>query len=51
MRCHNKIQLLGVMNDHLVAYPTPMNLNWSWNGGSLAGIMLGGLMTDRDTSC
>jgi ubiquinol-cytochrome c reductase cytochrome b subunit len=44
MRCHNKIQLLGVMNDHLVAYPTPMNLNWSWNGGSLAGIMLGGQM-------
>ena len=41
MRAFNKIQLLSVMNAHLVAYPTPMNLNWSWNGGSLAGIMLG----------
>lgn len=44
MRCHNKIQLLSVMNAHLVAYPTPMNLNWSWNGGSLAGIMLASQM-------
>lgn len=44
MRCHNKIQLLSVMNAHLVAYPTPMNLNWAWNGGSLAGIMLGSQM-------
>jgi ubiquinol-cytochrome c reductase cytochrome b subunit len=44
MRCHNKIQLLSVMNTHLVAYPTPMNLNWAWNGGSLAGIMLASQM-------
>lgn len=44
MRLHNKIQLLSVMNAHLVAYPTPMNLNWSWNGGSLAGIMLASQM-------
>jgi hypothetical protein len=44
MRCHNKIQLLSVLNNHLVAYPTPMNLNWSWNGGSLAGIMLASQM-------
>jgi ubiquinol-cytochrome c reductase cytochrome b subunit len=44
MRNFNKIQLLSVMNAHLVAYPTPMNLNWSWNGGSLAGIMLGSQM-------
>ena len=40
MRCHNKMQLLGVLNTHLVSYPTPMNLNYSWNGGSLAGLML-----------
>nr|QKY64119.1 cytochrome b [Colemanosphaera charkowiensis] len=40
MRCHNKIQLLSVLNTHLIAYPTPMNLNYSWNGGSLAGLML-----------
>lgn len=32
------------MNDHLVAYPTPMNLNYSWNGGSLAGLMLASQM-------
>lgn len=44
MRIHNKIQVLSVMNAHLVAYPTPMNLNWSWNGGSLAGIMLASQM-------
>lgn len=40
MRLHNKIQLLGVLNTHLVAYPTPSNINYSWNGGSLAGLML-----------
>jgi ubiquinol-cytochrome c reductase cytochrome b subunit len=44
MRLHNKIQVLGVLNTHLVAYPTPMNLNWAWNGGSLAGIMLASQM-------
>jgi ubiquinol-cytochrome c reductase cytochrome b subunit len=44
MRFHNKIQLLSVLNTHLVAYPTPMNLNWAWNGGSLAGIMLASQM-------
>ena len=44
MRLHNKLQLLSVMNAHLVAYPTPMNLNWAWNGGSLAGIMLASQM-------
>nr|QKY64149.1 apocytochrome b [Pandorina morum] len=40
MRLHNKIQVLGVLNAHLVAYPTPSNLNYAWNGGSLAGLML-----------
>lgn len=44
MRLHNKIQVLGLLNTHLVAYPTPMNLNWAWNGGSLAGIMLASQM-------
>ena len=23
---------------HLIDYPTPVNLNWSWNWGSLAGL-------------
>nr|QKY64135.1 cytochrome b [Volvulina compacta] len=40
MRIHNKIQLLSLLNTHIVVYPTPMNLNYSWNGGSLAGLML-----------
>lgn len=44
MRCHNKIQILSVLNAHLVSYPTPMNLNYSWNGGSLAGMMLASQM-------
>jgi ubiquinol-cytochrome c reductase cytochrome b subunit len=40
MRIYNKIQILGFLNDHLVAYPTPSNINYAWNGGSLAGLML-----------
>ena len=40
MRCHNKIPLLKVVNQHLIGYPTPINLNWSWNWGSLAGLLL-----------
>jgi ubiquinol-cytochrome c reductase cytochrome b subunit len=41
MRIHNKLQALKVFNQHLIAYPTPVNLNWSWNFGSLAGLLLG----------
>jgi ubiquinol-cytochrome c reductase cytochrome b subunit len=40
MRGHHKIQLLTVVNQHLVGYGTPVNLNWNWNWGSLAGLML-----------
>jgi len=32
--------LLSVVNDHIVVYPTPSNLNISWNWGSLAGLCL-----------
>jgi len=32
---------LQVVNDHIVEYPTPINLNNMWNFGSLAGIALG----------
>nr|QYC94352.1 apocytochrome b [Oedogonium sp. 244] len=32
--------LLSVVNEHIVVYPTPSNLNISWNWGSLAGICL-----------
>lgn len=32
--------LLNTLHSHLVAYPTPSNLNASWNWGSLAGLCL-----------
>jgi ubiquinol-cytochrome c reductase cytochrome b subunit len=35
-----KQPLLNTLNSHLIDYPTPSNLNVSWNGGSLAGILL-----------
>jgi len=35
-----KQPLLNTLNSHLIDYPTPSNLNISWNGGSLAGILL-----------
>lgn len=35
-----KQPLLNTLNSHLIDYPTPSNLNTSWNGGSLAGILL-----------
>jgi ubiquinol-cytochrome c reductase cytochrome b subunit len=40
MRIHNKLQVLKVLNQHLISYPTPMNLNWNWSWGSLAGLLL-----------
>jgi quinol-cytochrome oxidoreductase complex cytochrome b subunit len=36
--------MLSVLNAHLVGYPTPINLNWSWNWGSLAGLLLASQM-------
>lgn len=35
-----RLPVFGFMNDHLVDYPTPRNLNYWWNFGSLAGIAL-----------
>jgi hypothetical protein len=35
-----KQPLLNVLQNHLVTYPTPSNLNISWNWGSLAGLCL-----------
>ena len=32
--------LLGIINNHLVDYPTPINQNYFFGFGSLAGIML-----------
>jgi ubiquinol-cytochrome c reductase cytochrome b subunit len=35
-----KQPLLSTLNDHLIDYPTPSNLSYWWNFGSLAGICL-----------
>ena len=32
--------LINLCNDHLISYPTPVNLNYFWNFGSTAGIFL-----------
>lgn len=37
----NKKTLVEAVNNHLVDYPTPINLNYFYGFGSLAGIMLG----------
>nr|YP_010508089.1 apocytochrome b [Phytophthora pseudotsugae]UXG56435.1 apocytochrome b [Phytophthora pseudotsugae] len=36
----NKKPLFAVLNNHLIDYPTPVNLNYFFGFGSLAGIML-----------
>uniref|UniRef100_UPI0031F3FAF1 cytochrome b n=1 Tax=Zygnema cf. cylindricum TaxID=3142258 RepID=UPI0031F3FAF1 len=35
-----KQPILSTLNDHLIDYPTPSNLSYWWNFGSLAGICL-----------
>ena len=40
MRLINKLGPLKVLNQHLTVYPTPMNLSYAYNFGSLAGIVL-----------
>lgn len=35
-----KQPVLSVINDHLIVYPVPSNLNYLWGFGSLAGISL-----------
>ena len=35
-----KQPIFSVLNDHLIAYPVPSNLNYFWSFGSLAGISL-----------
>ncbi|HJM92542.1 MAG: cytochrome b/b6 [Alphaproteobacteria bacterium] len=35
-----RLPIFGFINDSLVVYPTPKNLNYWWNMGSLAGMML-----------
>lgn len=35
-----KQPLFSTLNDHLIDYPTPSNLNYMWSFGSLAGLCL-----------
>jgi ubiquinol-cytochrome c reductase cytochrome b subunit len=32
--------IINIFNDHLIDYPTPVNINYLWNFGSMAGIFL-----------
>jgi len=36
----NKNKFLGILNSHLVDYPTPINVTYFWSFGSTAGICL-----------
>nr|YP_001687110.1 cytochrome b [Polytomella capuana]ABV56562.1 cytochrome b [Polytomella capuana] len=42
MRLHYKNNLLQLYAAHIDAYPTPANLKYSWNMGSLSGLLLAG---------
>ena len=33
--------IINVLNNHLIDYPTPVNINYFWNFGFMAGIFLG----------
>jgi ubiquinol-cytochrome c reductase cytochrome b subunit len=32
--------IINIINDHLIDYPTPLNINYMWNFGSMAGLFL-----------
>jgi ubiquinol-cytochrome c reductase cytochrome b subunit len=36
----NKNYLVSIVDKHIIHYPTPINLNYAWSFGSLAGISL-----------
>jgi len=36
----SRLPIFSMVNESLVVYPTPRNLNYWWNFGSLAGIAL-----------
>jgi len=36
----NRLPVLSFVNEHLMVYPAPRNLNYAWNFGSLAGLAL-----------
>ena len=34
------VPIVAIINDHIVDYPTPINLSFFWGFGSVAGICL-----------
>jgi len=36
----NKDYLISIVNNHIIDYPTPINLSYAWSFGALAGICL-----------
>ena len=36
----NRLPIFSYVNEHLIEYPAPRNLNYAWNFGSLAGLAL-----------
>lgn len=36
----NKKSVFSIINNHIIDYPTPINLNYFYGFGSLAGLML-----------
>jgi ubiquinol-cytochrome c reductase cytochrome b subunit len=40
MRLNHRLGPLKILNQHLVVYPTPLNLNYMYNWGSMAGTVL-----------
>ena len=41
MRALKKDTFLSIVNNTLVDYPTPVNINYFWNYGSLSALFLG----------
>ncbi len=35
-----KLPVISIVNDHLISYPTPINIHYAWNFGFLASICL-----------
>jgi ubiquinol-cytochrome c reductase cytochrome b subunit len=35
-----RLPTLSILNNHVLSYPTPSNLNYFWGFGSMAGICL-----------
>jgi len=36
----NKDYILSIVDNHIIDYPTPINISYAWSFGALAGICL-----------